>query len=454
MSARAPGAGPARSPRTARDVARAVLARVDQGAYATAALDGELGRSGLDDRDRRLAAELVYGALRHRARLERALAAHADLGRAPPPVRHALLVAAHQLLLLRVPAHAAVDDAVGAVRGRHGARLAGFVNAVLRKLATAGEPPLPDEPRARLAVEASLPAWIVDELAAQLPADELAAAARALAEPPPLWVRVNPTRATAELVTARLAAEGATVEPSPLVAGALLVRGLGDPAASPSFAAGLWTVQDLGAQVVGLLAAPDVGGAALDACAGLGGKTTHLAELAAAAGRPLAIDALDRAAAKLRRLEGAARRLGLSGIRTIDAALAPDTPGLAPAYPLVLLDAPCSGLGVLRRHPEAKARLAPADVRALAGTQAALLAAAAARVAPGGALVYAVCTFTAAEGPAQLEAFLAAHPGFAVEPPPPALAAVTEGGAVRTWPHRHGADGFFAVRLRRAMLPP
>src|SRR5687767_12772882 len=103
--------------RTPRDVARAVLARVDQsGAYATLALDGELARANLDDRDRRLAAELTYGTLRHRPRLERALAAHADLGRAPPAVRHALLVGAYQILMMRTPAHAAVDDAVGAVR--------------------------------------------------------------------------------------------------------------------------------------------------------------------------------------------------------------------------------------------------------------------------------------------------------------------------------------------------
>ncbi len=440
--------------RSARDVARAVLARVDQGgAYATLALDGELARTDLDDRDRRLAAELTYGTLRHRPRLERALASHADLGRAPPAVRHALLVGAYQLMMLRTPAHAAVDDAVGAVRGRHGAKLAGFVNAVLRKLAQQGEPPLPSEPRARLAIEHSLPAWIVDELAAQLHPDELPAAVAALAAPAPLWVRVNIARATVPEVVARLQGEGATVEPSRLMPTALQVRGLGDPAASPSFQAGLWTVQDLGAQLVGTLAAPRPGARVLDACAGLGGKTTHLAELAAAAGAPAQVDAVDRAAAKLVLLESGARRLGLSGIRTFTADLtAGPAKGLAAAYAVVLLDAPCSGLGVLRRHPEAKARVTAADVAALARTQAALLDAAAARVASGGVLVYAVCTFTRAEGADQLAAFLARHADFTVEAPA-GHAHVDETGAIRTWPHRDGADGFFAVRLRRAMLP-
>lgn len=438
--------------RTARDIARAVLARVDQGgAYATLALDGELSRSDLDERDRRLAAELTYGTLRHRPRLERALGAHADLGRAPPMVQHALLVGAYQILMMRTPAHAAVDDAVGAVRARHGAKLGGFVNAVLRKLAQSGEPPLPTEPRARLAIEHSVPPWIVDEIAAQLHPDELPDAIAALAAPPPLWVRANVARGTIADVVRKLKAEGATVDLSRMLPTALLVKGIGDPSASPSFQVGLWTVQDLGAQLVGALAAPRPGARILDACAGLGGKTTHLAELAASAGTPAHIDAVDRAAAKLVLLESSARRLGLSGIRTFGADLTASPAGLAPGYDVVLLDAPCSGLGVLRRHPEAKARLTPADVTALAKTQAELLGAAAARVASGGVLVYAVCTFTRAEGPDQLAAFLAGHKDFTVEAPA-GHAHVDETGAIRTWPHRDNADAFFAVRLRRAMV--
>ncbi|HUQ04075.1 MAG TPA: 16S rRNA (cytosine(967)-C(5))-methyltransferase RsmB [Kofleriaceae bacterium] len=438
--------------RTSRDVARSVIARVDQGgAYATLALDGELARTDLDDRDRRLAAELTYGTLRHRPRLERAVGALADLGRAPPAVRHALLVGAYQILMMRTPAHAAVDDAVGAVRARHGAKLAGFVNAVLRKLSQSGEPPLPADPRARLAIEHSLPPWIVDELAAQLHPDELADAAAALAAPAPIWARVNVARATVADVVAALEAEGATVAPSRMAPSALQVKGLGDPAASPSFQAGKWTVQDLGAQLIGTLTAPRPGSRVLDACAGLGGKTTHLAELAASAGPAAHIDAVDRAAAKLVLLESGARRLGLSGIRTITGDLTASPPGLAPAYDVVLLDAPCSGLGVLRRHPEAKARVTAADVASLARSQTALLDAAAARVASGGVLVYAVCTFTRAEGADQLAAFLARHEDFTVEAPA-GHAHVDETGAIRTWPHRDGADAFFAVRLRRAIL--
>lgn len=429
---------------SAREVARRVLARVgERGAWATLALTAELTAADLDERDRRFATELVYGTLRHQLRLERALAAHAELGKARPPVRAALLVAAYQLLFLRVPSHAAVDDAVTAVRARFGPKLGGFVNAVLRKLATTGEPPLPTAPRARLALEHSLTPWLIDEVAAQVPADELAAAVAGLTTQAPLWIRVNRTRATPAEVIAALTKDGATVTASPYDDHALAVEGLGDPARAPTFRVGLWTVQDLAAQLVGRMMAPEPGERVLDACAGVGGKTTHLAELAPG----VTIDAVDPLAAKLALAQGAALRLGLGGITTHVGPLAS-----LPAdrtYDRVLVDAPCTGAGVLRRHPEAGLRLTRDDVTSLAAVQAELLALAAARVRPGGVLVYAVCTITAAEGPAQLAQFLAAHPAFTVEAPPLPDAVVVD-GAVRTWPHRHGADGFFAARLRRA----
>jgi 16S rRNA (cytosine967-C5)-methyltransferase len=421
---------------TARELARRVIARVERGgAWATLALDGELSRSGLDERDRRLAAELVYGVLRHRSRLDRAIARYADLKRTPPAVLGALRVAAYQLLFLdRVPAHAAVDDAVGAVRAAGGAKLAGFANAVLRRIAAHGEPGLPDEQPARLAIEHSLPGWIVDELAAVLPAGELPAAAAALSAPAPLWARANLRRATRVEVAEALAEEGATVESAGDAA--LKVTGLGDPAESPSFRKGLWTVQDLGAQRIAELAAPAPGARVLDACAGVGGKSTHLAELTGDTG---AIDAVDVVPQKLRLAAETAARLGHRSVRTVTGDLLDPALALAPAYDLVVLDAPCSGLGVLRRHPEAKWRLDPADVAELAALQARLLDAVAAKVAPGGVLVYAVCTFTEREGPAQVARFLERHPEFRAE-----------GEPLRTWPHRDGGDAFFAARLRRS----
>jgi 16S rRNA (cytosine967-C5)-methyltransferase len=415
---------------TSRDVARRVLDRVDKGgAWATLSLDGELSRAGLADRDRRLAAELVYGVLRHRTRIDRALAAHADLKRTPPRVITALRIAAYQLLFLdRVPGYAAVDDAVNAARAAGGAKLAGFVNAVLRKLATAGEPALPSEPRERLTVEHSLPTWIVDELAAAA-GDRLDELAAAFCQPASLIARVNPLRTTREAVIAELAAAGATATPVAAAPMAIAIDGLGDPARSPSFRAGRWTVQDTGAQLVGLLAAPRRGQRILDACAGVGGKATHLAELA---GDAAPIDAADQSAKKLDLAAETAQRLGITSLTRTPCDLLDPAAPLAATYDLIVLDAPCSGLGVLRRHPDAKWRLSPADVPRLAALQRQLLDAVVPRLAPGGSLIYSVCTFTRAEGPDQIAA-LVERTG---------LRLVAEH---RTWPP--DADAFYLARL-------
>jgi 16S rRNA (cytosine967-C5)-methyltransferase len=418
-------------PVTAREIARRVLERVERDrAWATPALDGELARAGLDDRDRRLASELVYGVLRHRGRIDRAITAHAKLERTPLRVVIALRVAAYQLMFLdRVPAYAAVDDAVGAARESGGQKLAGFANAVLRKLGPGKEPALPADPRERIEIEHSLPRWILDELAATVPDTELAERAAAFALPAPLVGRANIRRTSREALLEMFQTAGTVARPIASAPQAFVIEGLGDPGRSPSFMKGLWTVQDTGAQLVAHVAAPRAGMTILDACAGVGGKTTHLAELADDAAT---IDAADRSTTKLGLLAETAARLGLAGIRRHACDLTDPAAPLGRAYDLVVLDAPCSGLGVLRRHPDAKWRLVPADVPRLAAVQAQLLDAVAARLAPGGALVYSVCTFTRAEGPEQIRAF-AARSGLRVV------------GEQRTWPP--DADAFYIARL-------
>jgi 16S rRNA C967 or C1407 C5-methylase (RsmB/RsmF family) len=546
---------------TARDVARRVLDRVDKGgAWATLSLDGELSRSGLDERDRRLVSELVYGVLRNRARIDRALAAHARLKQTPPRVITALRIAAYQLLFLdRVPDYAAVDDAVNAARAAGGPKLAGFCNAVLRKLVTSGEPALPSDPRARLEIAHSLPTWIADELALALqgsgqhddrartgdddrphdasvvspaadrshdasavspaadrshdasavspaadrphasavspaadrshdasavspaadrshdasavspaadrshdasavsptadrphdsavsPAadrspdasavspggDRLRELAAAFAEPAPIIARVNTLRATRDAVIEQLQAAGVTATPVAASPMAIALDGLGDPGRSASFKAGRWTVQDAGAQLVGLVAAPRAGQRILDACAGVGGKATHLAELSGDAAR---IDAADQSQTKLDLAREAARRLGITSLTGVACDLTDPAAPLAAAYDLIVLDAPCTGLGVLRRHPDAKWRIKPADVARLAAIQRQLLDAVVPRLAPGGALIYSVCTFTRAEGPDQIAA-LVNRTG---------LRLVAEH---RTWPPE--ADAFYIARLER-----
>ncbi len=414
---------------SAREVARRVLDRIDKDdAWATPTLDGELARTNLDDRDRRLASELVYGVLRHRTRLDRALSAHANLKKTQAKVVTALRVAAYQMLFLdRVPSHAAVNEAVEAARAVGGPKVGGFANAVLRNISRTGEPALPD---GDLELSASLPRWILDELAATA-GDQLPSIAAAFADSAPLIARANLRRTTREALIAELAEAGVTATPVEGAPMALRLEGLGDPARNAAFTAGRWTVQDLGAQQVAIAAAPKPGQRILDACAGVGGKSTHLAELTDDQGT---IDAADLSSTKLGLCAETAARLGLTSIHRHTCDLLDPGAPLAAAYDLIVLDAPCSGLGVLRRHPDAKWRLKPADVPRLADLQRMLLDAVVPRLAPGGTLIYSVCTFTRAEGPAQIAA-LVARTG---------LTLVEEH---RTWPP--DADGFYLARLER-----
>jgi 16S rRNA (cytosine967-C5)-methyltransferase len=212
---------------------------------------------------------------------------------------------------------------------------------------------------------------------------------------------------------------------------AIALEGVGEPSRNEAFRAGRWTVQDTGAQQVGQLAAPRAGQRILDACAGVGGKSTHLAELC---DDTAAIDAADQLPTKLELASATARRLGLGSIRPVVCDLLDPAAPLAASYDLIVLDAPCSGLGVLRRHPDAKWRLQPADVPRLAELQRRLLDAVVPRLAPGGALIYSVCTFTHAEGPDQVAALVARS----------GLRRVAER---RSWPP--DADAFYLARLER-----
>lgn len=450
---------------TGRDLARAVLERVETGgAYANRALSAALDRAaGLPPEERALATELVYGVLRRRARLDRALEALATKGLAglDPRVRIALRVGAYQILFLdRIPAYAAVSDAVeackraagGAGRGRG---TAGLANALLRRLSERGEPPLPDAARDPLGylVEAQgVPQWLAGLLLGELPAEQAVAFADSIGAPAPLALRANTLRADRGALAARLAADrpDATLVASELAPDALLARRLESPASTAAFREGAFAVEDSGAQVMVELCGAAPGERILDACAGTGGKSAHLAALAGGAAR---IDALDVAPAKLDEARVAFQRLGVTGVTTAVADLTRPLPDQTPRYDRVLLDAPCSGLGVLRRHPEALFRRAPEDLAALAAQQERMLSAVAPLLVPGGVLAYSVCTFERRECEEVVAAFLRGNPGFRVEPPSggrvpwPRLMDPGGTGWVRTWPHRDDADAFFGVRL-------
>ncbi len=291
---------------------------------------------------------------------------------------------------------------------------------------------------------------------AELPAPDAIAFGDSIAVPAPVTLRANTLRVSRDELRVKLAAErpGATLTPSPFCPDAIDAQRLDAPAATAAWRDGLFTIQDAGAQLVAELCGAAPGERILDACAGSGGKTAHLLALAGDRAR---VDAVDINAPKLAEAKRAVLRLGLGGATFATADVTLPLPDAAARYDRILLDAPCSGLGVLRRHPEALVRRASDDLDALAARQLRMLTALAPSLVPGGLLVYAVCTFDCRECDEVVAAFLAAHPGFSVEAAGAAgdrvpwsrfILPTGVPGAVRTWPQRDNADAFFAVRLR------
>lgn len=422
---------------TARTVAAEVLVRVTRdGAFAAAALDAELDRAvQLDPRDRGLATELVYGTLRYVRWLEERVARHASRGidGLDPHVRAHLLVGAYQLFVLtRVPAFAVVNEAVDAVRAERGggAKVAGFANAVLRKVA---REPKPDDAAlttaALASVEPSLRAAIVraigDEGVRRLVGSHAA--------PPPLGIRVeDPTARDEWLARLREAKPAATFEPGKVSAHAILARGAGRVVDLPGYAGGAWSPQEEGSQAIALALGAQPGDVVLDACAGRGNKTGLLARAVRPNG---AVDAVDVHAKKLDTLRKELVRIGQAPRATYAIDWSVGTGGIEPAYDRVLIDAPCSGTGTLRRRPELLLRRAADDLLALTKLQSAIFARAASLVKPGGRVTYAVCSVLREE--AEDVVANAAQLGLDLEQ------------AQRLLPHEHGTDGYFVATFVR-----
>ncbi len=443
-------------PTDARAVAHEILVRVETtDAYADLLLADRLADTDRGPADRALATRLVYGTLAWQGRLDHQLGLllHSPLATLDPPVRAALRLGLYQLLLLdRVPAYAAVDASVRLVR-RSARGATGLVNAVLRRAAASAPAglPLPDpaaDPLERLAVEWSHPRWLVERWAAEFAPEELAPLLAANNVRGPTVVRTNTLRTSREQLQAELSAAGVAARPGAWASDALLIeRGAARLRQLPAWHAGRVAFQGEASQLVAPLLTLTPGARLLDACAAPGGKATHAAALLAGTGLVLA---LDRRPGGVRRITAEAARLGAAAVQ----AVAGDAcrPPLRGHLDAVLVDAPCSGLGTLRHHPELRWRRRPEDIPRLATLQQDILAGVAALVRPGGVLVYAVCTLTREENEDVVTRFCAGHPRFVAEDVcttagvPAALGTAT--GFLRTLPHRHGLDGFFAARLR------
>ena len=445
-----------KKPKSPRATAVEILDRIDQkGEYAEPLLDAALSDGSIPNpHDRALLTELVYGTLRMRGRIDWIIARlyKGEAAALQAPVPSILRTGLYQLLYTdRIPAFAAVNEAVSIAKKECPAA-AGLVNAILRNALREKEniawPEMAKDPGKAIAVLHSHPRWLVERWLDQYGFDETIAICKENNAIPQTVVRVNRLKATREEVIAALATEEIVAEKTRWSEEGLHLSGstagLRETAA---FRDGWIRVQDEASQLVSRLVAPKPGERVLDLCAGAGGKTLHMAALMENRGEIVAVDLHPD---KLHLLEAEAGRLGVT-ITTTHAGDAKALPErFRGGFDCVLLDAPCSGLGTLRRNPEIRWRIAPADLETSMSLQKRLLKSAADYVKPGGRLVYGVCTLTPEENESVAAHLLATRPEFKRIPPAeihPEL--IDADGFLRTFPHRHGTDGFFGAVFTR-----
>jgi 16S rRNA (cytosine967-C5)-methyltransferase len=432
-----------------RRVAIDALLRIEDGAFAHLVLPPMLRQRQLAPRDRGLVTDLVYGTTRVQRTVDFLLTplSSRPLETLDPPVRAALRLGAYQLLR-GVPAHAAVAETVDAVAPRS----RGFVNGVLRALARAGPPwPLPEgDSTEALGVQTSHPDWIVQTLVDEYGMDDAQATLKLDNEPPAVTLRVNRTRSTTTNVEAELTSGGVEFERGALVPDSLVLRRTGDVAALPSVVSGRATPQDQSSQAVVALLDPRSAELVLDVAAAPGGKATAAAECMDGTGLVVAADLHP---GRVRALGRAVQRLGLDHVVAPVAADGRALPVRDGVFDRVLLDAPCSGLGVLRRRPDARWRIEPTDVATLAALQQQMLAAAARVVRAGGRLVYSVCTLTREET-LGVDEWARHHLPEFIARPVPAAPWRPHGRGALLLPADASTDGMFVLVLERSLYPP
>lgn len=431
----------------ARHIAAEICADLRRGELLDSTFDRQSAR--LEPRDRRFTRELVYGMLRRRAWLDALLdgRVRGGLSRLDVDLLDLLRLGAYQLLHMRsVPAYAAIAQTVELAKRRHGVGAARLTNAVLRRLdreRDALNVELPADPIDALALVESHPRWLVARWVARWGEEETRRLLQANNVEAPLVAR--PIHAVREQVEASLEAAGVAVADSPLVPDSIVL-------ASPisaltelgAFRQGLFHLQDPASTLVTQYAAlPENGTAEVaDVCAAPGGKSVELSR------RARAVYASDLSLPRLRRVIENIRRMDLS---TVFAYVADARRPAIREVDAVLIDAPCTGTGTFRRHPDARWRLRTSDLAVMAALQREILRSASTIVKPGGMLVYSTCSLETEENDTQVERFLTEHKNWRLDPPAEGAvpATVIDAGRLRVLPQRHGTDGAFAARLRR-----
>ena len=441
---------PAMAARGAVTEARAAAADVLTDLRSGELLDGSFERrtTRLDPRDRRWTRELVFGMLRRRSWLDALLddRVRGGLAKLDPDLIDLLRLGAYQLLSMgSVPAYAAIGQTVELAKRRHGIGASKLANAVLRRLDRERDALVvatPEDPVEALALEYSHPRWLVARWIARWGANETRQLLEANNREAPLVAR--PYHVVREQLEAMLESAGVTVGDAPLVPDSLvLTGGVGAMTELGAFKQGLFHLQDPASTLVTRYAAIPSGARVADLCSAPGGKALELARTASV------VYAGDASFARLARVRENVRRLDATNvIPFVGDARFPAVKGMD----AVLIDVPCTGTGTFRRHPDSRWRLRISDLAVLPAVQRSILRAAATAVRPGGLLIYSTCSLETEENDAQVESFLSDNPEWRLEPPPEGAvpAAVIDAGRLRVLPQRHGTDGAFAARLRRA----
>ncbi|MCZ8520200.1 MULTISPECIES: 16S rRNA (cytosine(967)-C(5))-methyltransferase RsmB [Paenibacillus] len=451
---------PGRTSGSLREAALDVLVRTEQDrSYSNLLLHQTLQKYKLSRPDAGLATEIVYGTLQRLNTIDYFLESFVSKGlsKLEPWVRSLLRLSFYQLYYLdRVPDHAVTNEAVGIARRRGHQGISGMVNGVLRSvLRRRTELVLPEGlPAAkRIALSASHPEWLVRRWIAQFGEEAAQRLCEANNEPPRVSLRVNTRRLSREALIERLRGEGFEAEPSPLAPAGVIVRGGGNMALTQDYADGVYSIQDESSMLVAEWVDPQPGERVLDCCAAPGGKTAHLAEKMEGRGEIVACDVHEHKQGLIREQ---AERLGHESITTLTADARRLPEHYAPeSFDRILLDAPCSGLGVIRRKPDMKWTKTEAELGGICAIQQELLEAVHGLVKPGGVLVYSTCTVEPSENGEAVRAFLARHPEFVPDAPPPSAvpagqeAASADGASVQIMPYDYGSDGFYIARLRK-----
>jgi 16S rRNA (cytosine967-C5)-methyltransferase len=429
-------------------------------AYADVALDCTLSRArqdniNLPESDRRLITELVYGCTRRQKTLQAVLQnfSQKPTTKLPPDLLIILHIGIYQLCFLdRIKPSAIVHTTVELVKENNLKGLSGFTNGVMRSILRAKEK---EDILANITDPASFysyPEWLIELWQKEFGQEAIANICNWFNQTPHLDLRVNLLHATRDQVLAAFAESEIKAEPIPyLPDGIRVAQGSGDVSQLPKFKEGWWSVQDASAQLVTYLLDPQPNEIIIDACAAPGGKTTHISDRLKNTGK---VYALDRLANRLKKVEQNTARLGITNVQTveIDAREFDADKVLESKCDRVLLDVPCSGLGTLHRHADARWRQTPEEPYKLAKTQSEILERATQWVKPEGVIVYSTCTIHPAENEEVIEQFLVNHPDWQIVPPSignPAAHFASDHGWVKVLPHKHDMDGFFMVKLQK-----